>query len=237
MNRKSTIINRLAAVIALMGMALCMSLRINAQTANDVMAQMHAIKMDANYYYGESFDNDASLAYDSALQDLIVSANEARVEVGKAELAAADIIPLVKELKCQADGRVTVVVYISAKELMELENRNNAPAAVTQQQPQLQQSSVAPADDLMQILCNQDGWIEIKGILKYYKNLGKIHETGNCFTSADLPDDAYAILIDEAYGILAILSPKNQSPRINYRTNKPDSETNHPDCKIIVWYK
>lgn len=92
-------------------------------------------------------------------------------------------------------------------------------------------------DDIMQTLCGQDNWMEIKGFIKAYKDEGRISAVGNVLSYAEVPDDAYAILMDDMGGILSILSPKNSAKCINYRTNQTDSETNHSNCKFIVWYK
>ncbi len=92
-------------------------------------------------------------------------------------------------------------------------------------------------NEILNTLCGQDNWTEIKGFLTAYKKQGKIKETGFTTSHTEVPVDAYSILIDEMYGILAILSPKNTANRINYRTNRPDSETNHSNYKVIVWYR
>ncbi len=90
---------------------------------------------------------------------------------------------------------------------------------------------------ILDTLCSQDNWNEIKGFITTFKSQGKIKETGFCTSHTEVPTDAYSILIDEMYGILSILSPKNTANRINYKTNLADSETNHPNCKVIVWYR
>lgn len=92
-------------------------------------------------------------------------------------------------------------------------------------------------DDITQTLCGQDNWTEIKGFLTAYKRDGKIRSVGNVLSYAEVPDDAYAILMDDMGGILSILSPKNSKTKINYRTNQVDDESNHSNCKFIVWYK
>lgn len=92
-------------------------------------------------------------------------------------------------------------------------------------------------DEILDILCSQDNWTEIKGFLTDFKSKGKIKETGFSQSASEVPEDAYSILIDEMYGILSILSPKTSTNRINYRTNQPDSEKNYSNCKVIVWYR
>ncbi len=91
--------------------------------------------------------------------------------------------------------------------------------------------------ELIDIIRIQGNWVEIRGWLKSYKDEGKIRETGRCVSYAEVPDDAYSILMDEMAGILAILSPKNASNRINHKTGQPDNPNNHPNCKFIVWYR
>ncbi len=98
--------------------------------------------------------------------------------------------------------------------------------------------SFAPADkSVLETLCGQDNWVEIKGFLSSFKKEGKIRETGRCLSPSEVPDDAYSILMDEMGGILAIMSPKNLPNRLNHKTNQTDNENNHANCKFIVWYK
>lgn len=92
-------------------------------------------------------------------------------------------------------------------------------------------------DDILDILCEQDNWIEIKGFLSAFKKEGKISLTGAVTSASEVPEDAFSILIDDMGGILSILSPKNSASRIDHRTNQPDNESNHSNCKFIVWYK
>lgn len=100
------------------------------------------------------------------------------------------------------------------------------------------ESDAAPqSNEIIDILCSQDNWSEIKGFITTFKSQGKIKETGFCTSHTEVPTDAYSILIDDMYGILSILSPKNTANRINYKTNLHDSETNYPNCKVIVWYR
>lgn len=91
--------------------------------------------------------------------------------------------------------------------------------------------------DMTLALCAQDNWMEVKGFLTDYKRGGFISATGAVTSASQVPDDAYAILIDGMGGILSILTPRNSGNRIDLRTNQSDNETNHSDCKFIVWYK
>lgn len=96
--------------------------------------------------------------------------------------------------------------------------------------------SAPPADEVLQALCAQDSWVEIKGLLIDYKNRKKI-TTGTVKTASEVPEDAYSILLDNRGNILAILSPKASGTRINYKTNLTDDESNHKDCIAIIWYR
>ena len=101
----------------------------------------------------------------------------------------------------------------------------------------LEESSTPLPNDILNTLCNQDNWTEVKGFLSAYKTEGRLKETGSCTKISDIPMDAYRILIDEQYGILAILAPKNLNDRINIKTNKLDKESNYSNCAVIVWFK
>ncbi|MGM9799919.1 MAG: hypothetical protein ACI30M_04470 [Muribaculaceae bacterium] len=114
---------------------------------------------------------------------------------------------------------------------------NSQPVANNSTTLQQSQSIAHTDDDMLDIISAQDTWIELKGFLTNFKKLGKIKETGTCINPSDVPADAFSILIDELYGVLAVLSPKNSANRINHKTNQTDSESNYPNCKVIVWYK
>ena len=114
---------------------------------------------------------------------------------------------------------------------------NSQPVANNSTNLQQSQSIAHTDDDMLDIISAQDTWIELKGFLTNFKKLGKIKETGTCINPGDVPADAFSILIDELYGVLAVLSPKNSANRINHKTNQTDSESNYPNCKVIVWYK
>lgn len=115
------------------------------------------------------------------------------------------------------------------------DNASSKPAAAPTQSAS---KSFAPADkSVLETLCGQDNWVEIKGFLSSFKKEGKIRETGRCLSPSEVPDDAYSILMDDMGGILAIMSPKNSPDRMNHKTNQTDNENNHANCKFIVWYK
>lgn len=237
------------------------------QTPEEVESKMDEIKLDESFVYGEDFNDDKDIAFQNALTELTSYANELRAEKGKDILNASDLLTVVKELKYQRGSRHTVFVYLPMSQMLGITSKShsdvvaqNVPSQSSQTNTTVQQKieqeqkftfvpnkqpeATQPVpiqtqlpDDIMQTLCSQDNWMEIKGFLTNYKKEGKISSIGNVLSYAEVPDDAYAILMDDMGGILSILSPKNSTTRINYRTNQTDSETNHSNYKFIVWYK
>lgn len=105
--------------------------------------------------------------------------------------------------------------------------------------PNNQQTTNVPPlpSDILEALTIQNTWTELKPMIIHYKNLGKIMETGSTQQWDAVPNDAYAILFDADAGVLAFLSPKNDTDRLNYKTNSIDNIVNYSNCKFIVWYK
>lgn len=250
------------------------SFTLYAQSSNEIEGKMDEIKLNENMIYGEDFNNNKDIAYDNALSELLINANELRAEKGNGMIKISDLQPLVKELRYSKGSRHIVLVYIPLSQMFSLTSKsradivsqampnqssqNNALEAETDIKPESEPlftfvpnnsssnemtttgniSNTAPLpNDILYTLCSQDNWTEIKGFLATYKSQGKIKETGFCTSPTQVPIDACSILIDEMYGILSILSPKNNPKRINYRTNRPDSEANYSNYKVIVWYR
>ncbi|MDE5848684.1 MAG: hypothetical protein K2H38_00900 [Muribaculaceae bacterium] len=222
--------------------------RMSADSPEDIEAQMDRVKLDETMIYGEDFSDNKDLAYDNALAELLVTANELRAEEDLQPLEASELKPAAKELRYTKGTRHVVLLYMPKVQMMKIHPKMHAdtptptppkkdpPAAPTTPAPS--PSAVTPAaDEIIEILCGQDNWIEIKGFITRYKQEGKIKATGAVDSASEPPADAYSILIDEFGGILAILSPMNGGQRIDYRTNRPDNESNHSNCKFIFWYK
>lgn len=232
-----------------------------AQIADEIESKMNEIKLDENYIFGEDFNDNADIAFQNALTELTTYANELRAEKGKSILNSSDLLTVVKELKYKKGNRHTVLVYFPLSQMLGMTGKSH-PNVIIQdtltqpidslrqgieheqknvvakrQSEVIQFSPTQLPDDIMQTLCSQDNWVEIKGFLTTYKQDGRISSVGNVLSYEEVPDDAYAILMDDMGGILSILSPKNSKSQINYRTNQADSETNYSNCKFIVWYK
>lgn len=248
---------------------------ISAQSVEEIQEQMDKIKLDEKMIYGEDFNTNKNEAFDNALAELLLTANELRDEKELPPLTVSDLITFVKELQYTQGDRTISFVYIpldkmysltpkagSETRISNLSQNSDYPSQTSQEgeiekqtgfvpnkpnkpTPASNSTSSAPSNfnapavngDVIEIISQQDNWTEIKGLLSSFKQQGKIKETGYVTESAEIPEDAYSILIDEMYGVLAILSPRNSSKRINYKTNKTDSESNYNNCKVIVWYR
>ncbi len=211
------------------------------QSVEEIEQQMNEIKLNEDMVYGEGFKDNKDDARSLAMSDLLMTVNQLREGQGMSPVEESSLAPLVKELSYSNGSRFAVLVY------MPLSKAYNSPVPTSPTVPTVPTTPTAPTapttpaaqvdEDIIDVLCGQDNWAEIKGFLADYKRLKKIKETGVAQSPAAVPDDAVSILVDEMYGILAILSPKKSNPRINYRTNNNDSETNYSNCKVIVWYR
>ena len=225
--------------ILLLTMMLWGNALIFARSPEETEAQMDEIKLDRSYVYGESFNDDMNVAYQTALSDLTESVNVLRVDNGKEMLAVSDLQTRVNELKYFKNGRHTVFLYILLTEMFKIgEKTQDGVVSRHGNLPAAQESFAHKLpENVQETLSGQDNWPEIKGILKSYKEDGIIKVTGNVEKLSDVPDDAYSILFDGFGGILAIISPKNSPERINYKNNLRFEESNVTDYKFIVWYK
>lgn len=217
---------------------------ITAKTPEYTKAFADSIKLSEAYIYGE--DSDECLAFDNALIELTAVANDIRGKAGKVYISPTDLKPITEEIKYRRGRRPTTLVYVSIHKMLDIGVNVNS-AQPTQSQNNISQldtfatqpqtTSTTIMDEVTKTICQHDNWIEIKGFITSFKQAGKIAETGTATSLDDVPDDAYSILIDEMYGIQAILTPRKNPNRIDCRTKRPDTESNHPNFKIIVWYK
>lgn len=238
-----------------------------AQTPEEIKTKMNEIKLNESYVCGEDFSDNKDIAFQNALTELTTFANELRAEKGKEAIHSSDLLTVVKELRYQKGNRHTILVYLPLSQMLGITSKphadvisQNVPTQpglpenqpeqqmeqeqkftfVPNRQPEAAHSTptqTPPPDDIMQSLCSQHNWIEIKGLLTTYKSERRISTVGSTLSYGEVPEDAYAILMDDMGGILSILSPKNSGNQINYRTNQTDNESNHCNCKFIVWYK
>ena len=228
-------LNRVALVLLLFPLACAVAA---AQGPGGVEEEMNRIKLDMKYVFDEGTSDSKDDAYGIALADFVSVANEYRENKGKAPIAAGSIQPMLRELVSTGDSRIQILLYMEYDKMMQLKGRDDSPK-YTVGQPAQQQTAAGTglSKDMTLALCAQDNWMEVKGFLTDYKRGGFISATGAVTSASQVPDDAYAILIDGMGGILSILTPRNSGNRIDLRTNQSDNETNHSDCKFIIWYK
>lgn len=233
------------------------ALPLCAQSPAGTEVQMNEIKLNESMVYGEGFSENKEIAYDNALNELMIFANEYRAKKGQQAIGVSDLLTVVKELVCKNGAQYTVMVYMPMTQMLAITPKSNSDI-VAQLIPGQKQEAAATvaaeaapapaaetavfrptpaADEILRKLCPQDNWLEIKGFMIDFKQSGKITSVGNVISYAEVPDDAYAILMDEMGGILAILSPKGGARQVNCRTRKIDAASNYSNCKYIFWYK
>lgn len=242
-------------------------LALNAQSSDETIYKMNSIKMDESLIFGEAYNSTENTAYDNALSDLLSYVNELRFENGtKQKITINDIRPFVKQLSHFDGKQYNILLYVPKSQtvLMESDSNMSKPytnttskntniESVVQTKSQStnkeranssannqsveDRSNTSMASDILETLCAQDNWTEIKGFLSAYKNKGRLKDYGFSTDISEIPIDSYRILIDNQYGILAILAPKNSDYRINIKTNQFDKESNYPNCAVIVWFK
>ena len=236
-----------------------------AQSPNEIESKMDEIKLDESFIYGEDYNENKDIAYQNALLELLYSINELRDERNSELISASDLQPIIKELRYTKGTKNLSFLYLPLAQALSLtpkakldntsNNENIANRSSQNIEPKKQEEKpqltfvpnkpTAPVPttitqthkDILEVLCGQDNWVEIKGFLSKFKKEGKIRETGNCLSYSEVPNDAYSILIDEMGGILSVMSPKNSPNKVNHKTNQTDNENNHANCKFIVWYK
>lgn len=233
---------------------------LNGQTNSNIIDKMNNVKLNETFIFGEGFHVRKDIAHNCAISDILSYATELRFDNGNNEkLQPSDIIPIVKQLIHFDGNQYNVFLYVDREQILSMEGHIENPKSSSSadykaeskeqamqditQNPQvptgtsLEERFTPLPNDILNTLCSQDNWVEIKGFLSTYKNQGKIRETGFCTNTSDIPVDSYRILIDERYGILAILAPKNSKDSINLKNQQLDKESNYSNCAVIVWFK
>lgn len=252
----NNIFRLLFLVTCLLPLALC------AQTKAEMEAKVNEIKLDDNYIFGEGFDDDKGIAYENALSDLAMTANQLREGKGKEPLGQSQLQVKAKEIAYSDEARTTVFLYIPYDDVLAMEVKS--PAKVLPGKPSIPSKPSKPSvsstsstsstpstpatanssssaqsslGELTELICQQDNWTEIKPILQQYKSGKKISQTGVAQSLSDVPAEAYAVRIDGMYGILTVLSPAKGGTRTDMKAETPFTDSNNDNCKVIVWYK
>lgn len=235
-------------------------LALKGQTSSDIIDKMNNVKLNESFIFGEGFHVRKDIAHDCAISEILSYAIELRFDNGKNEkLLPSDIQPIVKQLVYYDGNQYNIFLYVDRDQILSISGHienlqtssgadhkiesneravqdNTQNSQVSKGTP-LEEKFTTLSNDILNTLCNQDNWTEIKGFLSAYKNNGRIKEYGFSSDISDIPIDSYRILIDRLYGILAFLAPKNTDYRLNIKTNQLDKESNYPNCAVIVWFK
>lgn len=235
-------------------------LALNGQTSSDIIDKMNNVKLNESFIFGEGFHVRKDVAHDCAISEILSYAIELRFDNGKNEkLLPSDIQPIVKQLVYYDGNQYNIFLYVDRDQILSMSGHIENPKTLSGADHKIESNERAVQDntknsqvskgtplegkssslsnDILNTLCNQDNWTEIKGFLSAYKNNGRIKDYGFSSDISDIPIDSYRILIDRQYGILAFLAPKNSDYRINIKTNQLDKESNYPNCAVIVWFK
>lgn len=78
---------------------------LNGRTVDDIKNQINQIKLDSEYIYAEGTGSDKNEAYNLALDELAIVANEIRISKGENEITSSDLIPILKELSYKRGER------------------------------------------------------------------------------------------------------------------------------------
>lgn len=92
-------------------------------------------------------------------------------------------------------------------------------------------------EEVAGIIAGQDNWMEIQPLLVRYKKEGKFSQNATVERLSEVPDDAYAIMIDSNGGVVAVMGPLEGGSRKNYKTNRIEDIMNYPNVKIILWFR
>lgn len=235
--------------LILLGIFFCGCTLAKAQlSADDFLDRSYEIQTDEAYFSAMGFGDNADNAYQGVVVELLEVINQARRNERLTDLRKNDIEMFIEKLYTEGDV-YDLLLYVPKDKVLAIGTQNITGQSQSQSGTSSQSSTSsetfieqrAPVDfdpnDIIQTICNQDTYIEIKGFIERWKQEGKIVFSGMTKNPAEVPADANAIVIGDRYKILAVLSPKNKNYRIDYKTGDEDDESKHPDFKFIVWYR
>lgn len=227
-------------------------------TAQDVVEQINAIKLDPQYFYGEASNENADTAFMAALFDLKINL-EAKL---KTQLDPDMLKNKVQKLSRPRGQRVKVMAYIKRDDVFgtsqaapstptepSKENQLRAnvmiptqtpPSPPSQQTPTPAPALVAPTtpsiSSLVSELMDTEHLQEAMMVLEGHSRRGTVAEFVP-YSKAQRPQTMYLLIFDREYNIpLAVLAPeKPNGTRDNLYKNTEDSLSNYSD-KIAVCF-
>lgn len=227
-------------------------------TAQDVVEQINAIKLDPQYIYGEASHENADTAFMAAVLDLKMNL-EAKL---KTQLDPGMLKNKVKKLSRPRGQRVKVMAYIKNEDVLSIppvvpstptastdeddsEGIVMMPSQIPPPPPSLQAPPPAPApvasatpslSSLVKELMDTEHLREALMVLEGHSRRGTVGEFVP-YSKAQRPQTMYLLIFDREYNIpLAVLTPeKSNGTRDNLYKNTEDSLSNYSD-KIAVCF-
>ena len=228
-------------------------------TAQDVVEQINAIKLDPQYIYGEASNENADTAFMAAVFDLKMNL-EAKL---KTQLDPGMLKNKVKKLSRPRGQRVKVMAYIKNEDVLSIPPAvPTTPTAPIDEEasegivmmpsqvpppppPSLQAPPPAPAQvasttpglsSLVKELMDTEHLQEALMVLEGHNRRGTVGEFVP-YSKAQRPQTMYLLIFDREYNIpLAVLTPeKSNGTRDNLYKNSEDSLSNYSD-KIAVCF-
>ncbi len=92
-----------------------------AQSVEEMEVKMNKIKLDGKNVFGEDTNGNKDKAFQNALYDLLVTANESRGENGLPNLSVEDIQGIVTQLNYKNGNRFTYLVYLPLSQVMKIQ--------------------------------------------------------------------------------------------------------------------
>lgn len=91
---------------------------LNGQNPAAVKDRINSVKLDAACLYAEVTHQDANLAYENALSELLLTVNDLRESNGKPVVQVSDLTGRVEQLEYKRGEKIVVFVYISANKAL-----------------------------------------------------------------------------------------------------------------------
>lgn len=209
---------------------------------SDVRQQINAIKMDQSYIKAEANDTTESAAIDMAAFDLIYNYNANRQEQGLDSISIEVLRPALQSLVYARGSIKRVLVFIEVAVADSLQQAYSDTVSTVQPvvvplpeaTPRL---TVAQPDlgDLILLLSQIEMADEAVKLILQNKQEGKIADSGQLHSVADIPADAHLLIYDRDHAVRAILAP-TQTGYLNVKRNCPDSISNYSGCGAL-WFK
>ncbi len=229
------------SILFILSLFVCISM----MAVDERVRQINAVKMNAEYLYGEatmaSQEEAVSLAYEKLQKEVLSWAQ--RDSVILVVKSVAEINQLSDTIMTRRVEMYRVFAYVKKADLIAKTDTVQAQAA-----PQPKDSLVTDGvkrtikqrffgkkkeNDALLRLKRAKTFFELKEIMQPLKEKGDILDYGK-YATAEHPEQCYLIVYDPAGNIAALLG-KGKETRKNLKTGQDDSITNYRGCGAI-WF-